>query len=190
MTVEPLEITTTPFVESRTELRLMAGAAAIGKRWAEFGTASGASARELLQVLPADGRLFLHDSWAGLPEDWNKGDKVLPRGTFAGPVPYFCDERVFIRRGLFDRTLPFMYGDLGLVHVDCDLYRSARTVLDGCDASIRDGAVLLFDEITSYKYPNWREGEWRALCEWREATGKRVRWVAHSIGSAFGVVEC
>jgi hypothetical protein len=58
------------------------------------------------------------------------------------------------------------------------------------DDYIVDGTVLMFDEITSFKYRNWRDGEYKALCEWRDETGKQIRWVAHSIGSAFGIVKC
>jgi hypothetical protein len=168
----------------------MAGRHATSGVWAEFGTASGISARHLLIVLPADGRLYVHDSWAGLPEDWDKGDKVLRHGTFAGPVPIFADPRVVIRRGMFADTLPFDFGALGLVHIDCDLYRSALTVLMETNDCIVDCTVLMFDEITSFKYRNWRQGEYKALCQWRDATGKQIRWIAHSIGSAFGIVQC
>jgi hypothetical protein len=168
----------------------MAGRHATSGVWAEFGTASGISARHLLIVLPTDGTLYVHDSWQGLPEDWDKGDKVLRSGTFSGPVPKFLDDRVVIRCGLFKDTLPFDFGPLGLVHIDCDLYRSACTVLMGANDYIVNGTVLMFDEITSFKYRNWRQGEYKALCEWREVTGKRILWVAHSIGSAFGIVKC
>jgi hypothetical protein len=166
----------------------MAGLESRGRVWAEFGTARGVSAQDLLSVLPDDGHLYLHDTWEGLPTAWDKGNRTIPAGAFRCPVPQL--DRTTIRRGLFVDTLPYNFGPLGLVHVDCDLYESARDVLFGCDANIVSGTVLLFDELSSIKYPNWREGEYRALCEWREATGKRVHWRAASIGSAFGIVEC
>jgi hypothetical protein len=187
--IEPAELANSEWVACRHELRRRAGRAAIGKTWAEFGTAGGTSAADLLSVLPDGGLLYLHDTWEGLPEPWDKGNKVMPAGTFRCPPPQLGD-RTVIRRGRFSATLPYDFGPLGLVHIDCDLYRSTRDALFGCDASIVNGTVLMFDELSSIGYPNWREGEYRALCEWRDATGKRVTWVAASIGSAFGIVSC
>ena len=187
-TLEPAEIANCEWSDCRHELRRMAGRMATSYQWAEFGTASGGSAMDLLEVLPASGHLFLHDSWEGLPAPWDKGNKVMPAGTFRCAPPKL--DRTTIRRGLFSSTLPYDFGPLGLVHVDCDLYESARDVLFLCDANIVNGTVLLFDELSDIGYPKWREGEYKALCEWREATGKRLNWVAASIGSCFGVVEC
>jgi len=185
--LEPAELRCCEWIASRTELRLRAGRMASGKVWAEFGTASGDSASQLLSVMPEGAMLYLHDTWTGLPAAWDKGNRVLPAGAFACDPPSL--PRTVIRKGLFSETLPFPFGDLALVHVDCDLYESARDVLMGCDASIHDGTVLIFDELSNFKYPKWRDGEYKALCEWREATGKRVDWVAASIGSCFGIVR-
>jgi hypothetical protein len=188
--IEPEELRACEWTNCRHELRRRAGRMASGGVWAEFGTASGRSAKDLLSVLPSDGRLYLHDSWDGLPADWDKGEKVIAAGAFKCRPPELKDPRVVIRKGLFKNTLPFDFGPLGLVHVDCDLYESARDVLFGCNDSMVDGTVLMFDELSSIKYSKWREGEYKALCEWREATGKSVEWVAASIGSAFGLVRC
>jgi len=188
-TIEPIELRDCEWSDCRHELRRRAGRLATGNVWAEFGTATGASAQDLLSVLPQDGVLYLHDSWQGLPTAWDKGEKVLAAGTFKGPAPSLNDPRAVIRKGLFAKTLPYAFGPLGLVHVDCDLYESARDVLFGCDDDIVDGTILMFDELSSIHYQKWREGEYRALCEWREATGKQVRWIGASVGSAFGVVH-
>lgn len=186
--LEPEELRVAVWTDDRHELRKRAGRRAGKGHWAEFGTASGTSARDLLSVLPEGVTLYLHDTWTGLPAAWDKGNKVIPVGAFACPPPQL--PRTVNRRGLFSATLPFDFGPLGLVHIDCDLYEGARDVLFGCDANIVDGTVLMFDELSSIKYPNWRQGEYRALCEWREATGKRVEWLGASIGSAYGVVKC
>jgi len=186
--IEPAEIRHCEWTDCRHELRRKAGRSATSFTWAEFGTASGGSAVDLLSVLPPDGHLFLHDTWEGLPAPWDKGNKIMPAGTFRCAPPTL--PRTTIRRGLFAETLPFDFGPLGLVHVDCDLYASARDVLFGCDANMVAGTVLMFDEFSDIGYPKWREGEYKALCEWREATGKRVRWLGASIGSVFGIVEC
>jgi len=188
--LEPEELRNCEWVECRHELRRRAGRMATGNTWAEFGTAGGGTARTLLSVLRKDGILYLHDTWEGLPAPWDKGNQIKPTGAFRCSQPTDLDSRAVIRRGLFADTLPYDFGPLGLIHIDCDLYESARDVLFGCDASLVAGTVILFDELSNIGYPNWRNGEYRALCEWREATGKRVRWVAASVGSAFGIVTC
>jgi predicted O-methyltransferase YrrM len=185
--LEPIEISACEWTDCRHELRHKAGRAATSFQWAEFGTATGTSAKDLLSVLPEGGHLYLHDSWEGLPKDWDKGNKILPAGAFRGKPPII--ERTTIRKGLFSDTLPYDFGVLGLVHIDCDLYESARDALFGCVKNIVPGTVLLFDEFSNIGYPNWREGEYKALCEWREATGHQVKWLGASIGSVFGIVQ-
>ena len=184
--LEPAEIADCEWVGCRHELRRIAGRRAQSFVWAEFGVADGCSARDLLDVLPPDGHLFLHDTFDGLPEVWDKGNKIWQAGAFRSRPPRL--PRTTIRRGLFADTLPYDFGPLGLVHVDCDLYSSARDVLFGVDRNMVPGTVLVFDEFSNIGYPKWREGEYRALCEWREATGRQVEWFAASIGSVAGIV--
>lgn len=184
---EPQEMLDCQWIECRHELRRCAGRMARGNIWAEFGTAMGGSARDLLEVLPDGGHLYLHDTWEGLPKAWDKGNKIMPAGTFRCSPPIL--PRTTLRRGLFAETLPFDFGPLGLVHIDGDLYESARDVLFGCNDNIISGTVLMFDELSNFGYPNWKNGEYRALCEWRDEMKRQVKWVAASVGSVFGLVE-
>ena len=89
-----------------------------------------------------------------------------------------CD-RVRLIRGWFDATLPAYVRALHperltLVHLDCDLYSSTKTVLDAIPPIIGPGTVLVFDDLFGYK--NWRHGQWRA---WEES-GIEGRWLAHT----------
>ena len=74
--------------------------------------------------------------------------------------------------GLFDRTLPqaipATYPAVAVVHVDCDLYESTRSVLTGIAPALQDGTVLLFDDWFHYR-GNPRKGEARAFTEFLEA---------------------
>jgi hypothetical protein len=67
---------------------------------------------------------------------------------------------------------------VGLVHIDSDLYSSARDVLTLLNDRIVPGTVLAFDELTELNprlpYPNWREHEWRALNEWLQSNDRTV----------------
>lgn len=66
------------------------------------------------------------------------------------------------------RVVPGKYGAVALVHVDCDLYESARDALFGIAPALEDGAILLFDDWFHYR-GNPRRGEARAFREFLEA---------------------
>jgi hypothetical protein len=126
--------------------------------WAEFGVFKGMSARYFLSRLPKDGRMYLFDSFEGLPEEWGSH----PVGYFfVDKIPQFNDDRAIIKKGWFEDTLP-LDEPLGLVNIDCDLYSSAKTVLGGIN--VVPGSVILFDEL--WGYDGWRDDEYRALMEW------------------------
>jgi hypothetical protein len=144
--------------------------------WAEFGVSAGHSARFLLERLPAGARLWLFDSFAGLPEPWNGRDV----GAYACAPPSFDHPACRVVPGLFDETLgPWAESferRLGLVHVDCDLYSSTRTVLRAVDGLLADDAIVVFDE--AHGYPGWEEHEAKAFHEWLVETGRRAHLLA------------
>ncbi len=134
----------------------------------EFGVAEGTSLSIISAHMPTVG----FDSFEGLPEAWGP----YPAGLRACPSPD-CDARLVT--GLFADTLPaFDFGGvdpIGLVHVDCDLYSSTKTVLKHVGPHLRPGCYIVFDEwcdagggLTSW----YAEHEQRA---WREYT-KRTSW--------------
>ena len=65
-------------------------------------------------------------------------------------------------KGLFRDTIPHFLTDhktpLSFIHIDCDLYSSAKDVLFGLNEKIIPGTVLLFDEFL--------RGENNAFNEW------------------------
>ena len=150
----------------------------LGSSWAEFGVERGLSAYFWTHYLADDGQLYLFDSWEGLPEQWVKRRDVddetgvttlggMPVGAFAGHPPEFHDDkdRVHLVKGWFEDTLPKAdMGELGFLHIDCDLYSAAKTVLQRCNEQIVPGTIILFDELWGYQC--WREGEYQALMEW------------------------
>lgn len=128
----------------------------------EFGVGDGAS----LHCISRKMRTVGFDSFEGLPEDWRPG---FNRGMFAcDPPPAYPNERLVI--GLFEDTLPRlrMVADtnepLALVHIDCDLYSSTRTVLQFVGPLLRKGTVIVFDEW--HGYPEAEKHEQRAWGEY------------------------
>lgn len=157
----------------RHRAAMLANENAVSNVWAEFGVEHGRSAYFLSHYLPADGKFYLFDSFEGLPEDWvRSAEHTAPKEGFACVQPTFQDERLIVVPGWFEDTLPLDMGTLGLIHIDCDLYSSTKTVLERCDHQIVPGTTILFDEL--WGYPNWAEHEYKALQEW----GRNYKYVA------------
>lgn len=190
----PLKVTTESVAEYKTHQPMWKAAAklAAGPVWAEFGVCTGMSTRELQNYLPASGIFHLFDSLEGIPEPWVMGDGTTYRkGMWSslGKWPTFTldDSRFRHHEGWFADTLPFKFEQpLGLVHIDSDLYSSCKTVLTAIDPYLVNGTVVIFDELVDYagRYPNWEQGEWRALQE----SGIEIDWKGRARWAMFGVV--
>ncbi|GAB3503963.1 class I SAM-dependent methyltransferase [Amycolatopsis cihanbeyliensis] len=134
----------------------------------EFGVASG-NTLKLIAAQRADNQVYGFDSFEGLPEDWLAG---VPAGAFArDDLPEVPGAHLVV--GLFADTLPDFLaahrGRVDFLHVDSDLYSSARTVLEQVGPRLEPGSVIVFDEF--YNYPGWQRHEYRAWLEYVERTG-------------------
>lgn len=129
----------------------------------EFGVWTGNSLRILADTAP-DKEVHGFDSFEGLPADWRPS---FTKGTFKTSVPVFRQANVRLHKGWFDATLPPFFKEfkqpISLAHIDCDIYSSARTVLEYIVPRLALGAVLVFDEY--FNYPGWEEHEHKALLE-------------------------
>jgi thioredoxin-like negative regulator of GroEL/predicted O-methyltransferase YrrM len=128
----------------------------------EFGVRHGLSTRLLAAALNQD--LHAFDSFEGLPEAW----QGLPRFAFStGGAPPDLPPSVTVHKGWFSETLPrFLEHETSppsLIHVDSDLYSSAKTVLDALAPRLVAGTILVFDEYIANA--SWREDEYRAFQE-------------------------
>jgi Methyltransferase domain len=136
----------------------------------EFGVGSGQSTNQIavcLRQIDPSAALFGFDSFRGLPEDWRKG---VEAGEFAQSRLPRVEENVTLVVGPFQDTLPSFLAahreHVSFLHVDSDLYSSAKFVLSTLlgEGRLRPGSVVLFDEL--FNYPGWfRGGEYRALRE-------------------------
>lgn len=131
----------------------------------EFGVYKGGSIRFIAKHA---GNKVVHgfDSFEGLPEDWS-GHR-LDKGAFTthGKLPKM-PANVQLYPGWFDRSLPKWLdehpGPVAFIHVDCDLYSSAKVVLNLLAPRIRPGTIIVFDEY--FNYPNWQNHEYKAFKE-------------------------
>jgi hypothetical protein len=142
----------------------------------EFGVRYGVSARVL-----AAHRVTVHgfDSFEGLPRAW----QGMPAGAFSmeGHTPEL-PANVVLHRGWFAEVAPAVVArvhlDPALVHLDGDLYESARDALAAVAPRVRAGCVLLFDEYLGNE--GWRDDEHRAWEECVRAHG----WRAEVLGAS------
>jgi hypothetical protein len=138
--------------------------------------ASGSTITCLAESIPLRARrIFGFDSFEGLPEPW----ATYEEGHFACTPPT-VPANVELVVGMFDATLaPFLAthaGAVALAHIDCDLYRSTRTVLDVLDPRIVAGTIIVMDE-----YFIVTEHEQRAFLEWMSAHARKCRHLCRSI---------
>ncbi len=133
----------------------------------EFGVRSGRSINHIARRRP---KVTVHgfDSFEGLPEPWTGW--TIDSGGFGGEGIPNVEPNVELHVGWFDDTLdPFLTehpGDVSFVHIDSDIYSSARTILHGLAARLRPGSIIVFNEY--FNYPNWKQHEFRAFQEFCE----------------------
>lgn len=144
----------------------------------EFGVGDG----ETLSIIATQRMVHGFDSFQGLPEDWRLG---FPKGKFSD-AKHFKDElskhpNIELYEGWFSETLPayvkkhrlrLSQDGIAFIHIDSDLYSSARTVLEQLTPWIVSDTLILFDEF--WNYPGWRNGEFKAWMEWARKDNSKV----------------
>jgi Macrocin-O-methyltransferase (TylF) len=137
----------------------------------EFGVWSGSTINRLAQHFSDN--IFGFDSFEGLPEDWRPG---FEKGRFATTNLPTVRNNVKLVIGWFDKTLPNFIEQnserVALLHIDCDLYSSTKTVFDCLGDKIDKGTILIFDEY--FNYPGWESGEHKAFQEY--ITSKQIKY--------------
>jgi O-methyltransferase len=165
----------------------------------EFGTYRGYTARlmaGLIKEFRLDGTLYLFDSFEGLPaidspvdqqsyevaanKAWFHGQMATHDGIvdqirrgIAGVLP---DSRFRVIKGYYEDTLDanLLASKAAVVHIDCDLYSSTRSVLDRLLArdQFQDGCVMICDDYNCNR-ASPRMGERQALVD---AFGRQDRY--------------
>lgn len=142
----------------------------------EFGVATGRTLNQFAHWLP---NKIIHgfDGFQGLPEDWTSR---MRRGFFARDSLPRVKPNCELHVGWFEDTLPAFaqahsHLPVQLLHVDCDLYSSTKTVLSNLRPTIVPGTVIIFDEYINY--PGWQLDEFRAWQEHVKSYGKRYEYI-------------
>ncbi len=144
----------------------------------EFGVFKGRSINFIASKLQQH-TVHGFDSFEGLPEDWTDG---LPRGAFKVDALPQVASNVTLIKGWFDKTLvPFIEshpGDALFLHVDSDLYSSAKTIFDTFAPRIKAGTIIAFDEY--FNYPGWQYGEFKAFQESVAKYGWQYKYLGYT----------
>ena len=118
----------------------------------EFGVAVGTSTAQLRNLLSLDYKIFAFDSFYGLPEDWFDNN-ILVAGktcfTQNGTIPNIPN--VTFYKGWFEETIPQYIKEhhnepIALVHMDCDIYSSAKTALEGITPYVVKDTMFVIDD--------------------------------------------
>jgi predicted O-methyltransferase YrrM len=150
----------------------------------EFGVEKGLSITCLAQALqhePKPRTVHGFDSFEGLPEDW--AGTAEARGAFdrRGQLPK-TPANVKLHVGWFDATLPIFLSSttepVALLHVDCDIYSSTKTIFDLLADRIEPGTVIVFDEY--FNYPGWRQHEYKAFQEFCAAHNRHYAYLSYA----------
>lgn len=141
----------------------------------EFGVATGRTLNHFARILPFK-TIYGFDGFKGLPEDWTSR---MRKGFFARTnLPTVCNNCKLVV-GWFNETLPGFVQEhtspIALLHIDCDLYSSAVTVLNALKNQIVPGTVIIFDEYMNY--PGWQLDEFKAWQEHVRAFGVKYEYI-------------
>jgi predicted O-methyltransferase YrrM len=146
---------------------------------AEFGVDAGETINFIARTLQREVHGF--DSFQGLPEDWaghaDYSDWFQRQGQ---PPPVLQNVKLHV--GLFDETLPGFLQEhrenFAFIHIDSDLYSSAKTIFRRCSNRIQPGTVIVFDEF--FNYPHWQQHEYKAFMEYVESLNVLVEYLGYS----------
>ena len=146
----------------------------------EFGVFQGSTINYFASKFP-DSTIYGFDSFEGLPEKWREG---FDKGAFdmKGVYPA-VRENVILVKGWFESSISDFLSrceltDIGLLHIDCDLYSSTKTVFTLLGEKINKGTVIIFDEY--FNYPGWQEGEFKAFQEFINSKGLCYKYIAYN----------
>jgi hypothetical protein len=110
----------------------------------------------ILRDLGSPKRVFMCDSFAGLPSPNQKADRYYQEGAFSASDRTLrrrigemgLSDHCVVVKGWFHETLPKLVQDraFSLAHIDCDLHEPAKECLKRLYPKMTPGASLVFDD--------------------------------------------
>ncbi len=150
--------------------------------WLEFGVYQGKTIGTIADLQP-NKPIYGFDSFYGLPEHWDN-DNPIGSYTLHGRIPALIDrgdnvihgerfkkwnDNIVLIQGLFESTLPEFVSShkdmVAFIHIDSDLYSSAKTILHYLTNQIVPGTVICFDDWCGYPTCHNVDHEVKAFAE-------------------------
>merc|ERR1719265_1100073 len=127
----------------------------------EFGVASGRSLAFISARLQKHPHITIHafDSFQGIPQGWHR--YIAQSFSMEGQPPEFIRDlkNVQVHVGYFTETLrsldEYRSHPVAFLHIDSDLFASAREVLSYLRCQLVPGTVIVFDEW--FNYAGWQK---------------------------------
>ena len=158
----------------------------------EFGVWEAKSINQIADVFK-DKTIHGFDSFEGLPEDWPTQKIHLteppkhPKGHFALEKLPEVRSNVKLWVGWFDKTILDYKKEhsnpISFLHIDGDLYSSAKTVFDELNDYIVKDTIIVFDEFYAWgrkPYQLWEDGEYKACKEWVSKYDRKFEVLYHN----------
>ena len=145
--------------------------------WLEFGVATGSTINYISRF--TNDKVYGFDSFEGLPEKWRDG---YDKGTFSrnGNLPRVNDN-VELIKGWFNETLAnFIQTQdkkVSFIHIDADLYSSAKYILDTLKEHMDTDCIIIFDELVNYPGFDGDTGELKAFYEFITENEVDYEWI-------------
>ena len=167
-------------------LKFGSDAVTLHGEYLEMGVCTGRTINFIAALNPEQ-HIWGFDSFDGLPEPWARTDITVPQGTFRVNVEGWMPpvlHNVTLVKGMFHDTLPQFKTQvlksipIAFLHIDCDIYASAKEIFDQLVDNIVSGTVIVFDEF--YNYPGAEEHEFKAFLEFLDLTGKKAVYLAYN----------
>jgi hypothetical protein len=144
----------------------------------EFGVFKGKSINFYSSLLPEQ-KFYGFDSFEGLPEDWGGWCIKKEKFDLKKELPR-VNKNVELIPGWFDETLPAFLEkhteNVAFLHVDCDVYSSAKTIFKYLGSRIQPGTIIVFDEY--FNYPGWQEHEYKVFQEFVRENNIKYEYIA------------
>jgi hypothetical protein len=159
--------------------------------WLEFGVATGSTINYISQF--TKGTVYGFDSFFGLPEKWIDG---FEQGRFnQDGIPPPVNDNVVLIKGLFSDTLHDFCKEqnkkISFMHIDCDLYSSAKYILNEVKPYINENCIVVFDELIGYPGFNGPTGELRAFYEFCNENIVEYEWIGtDGMAVALKIIKC
>lgn len=160
----------------------------------EFGVYQGTTINEISSFFSED-TVHGFDSFEGLPENWITRNKERYKNRIKRPKGFFAldqlpevNKNVKLWKGWFDQTIIKYKQEenpkqIKFLHVDGDLYSSAKVIFDNLSHCIIPGTIIVFDEFYPWSpnvYDTWADHEYLAFKEFVEKENRQFTIISRN----------